>query len=87
MNILKWLFKNRTTNEPELPEQYKCKLKCDKCGSRNVNIGSYTRGYDKKREQACGDKGCFCNRCRHITFEKTFEEYKKSLPSWYLVYW
>lgn len=61
---------------------------CEKCGSKNVGktFSCYTRGYNELCQQACGDRGAFCNDCCHITFVQSLEDYKKSLPNWCRAY-
>lgn len=56
--------------------------KCERCGSVNLSEGYYIRGYNNLCQQSCGDKGYYCFHCGKVSFIKTLEEYKKTLPEW-----
>ena len=57
--------------------------KCEKCGSRNTDYGSHwARGWNNWCDQAYGDLGVYCNRCCHITWDKSLAEHIATLPKW-----
>ena len=55
---------------------------CKWCGSLDVDKGYYTRGWNNYCNQACGDRGYFCNKCYKLTFIQSLESYKEHLPHW-----
>ena len=55
---------------------------CEKCGTRALHRGYWTRGHNHMCEQATGDDGTRCFECGDIVWDRTFEEYKKALPRW-----
>ena len=60
-------------------------LRCEKCNSKKVGrtwYYAYTRGWNDLCNQAVGDTGAYCNDCGHITFVRSLEDFKKSLPNW-----
>ena len=61
---------------------------CEKCGSRDVGNTylAYTRGWNNLCQQACADRGAICNKCCHVTFTQSLEDYKKTLPDWCVAY-
>ena len=84
------LLKLIKPRQPHLPQtNVRCSVsRCEKCGSKNVGntYSGYTRGYNELCQQACGDRGTFCNDCYHVTFVQSLEDYKKSLPNWCRAY-
>lgn len=60
----------------------KKKQRCKKCNSRKVTRGYFNRGRNNLCEQATGDSGYYCERCGHIEFDKSEDEYIKVLPYW-----
>jgi DNA-directed RNA polymerase subunit RPC12/RpoP len=59
-------------------------VRCEKCGGKKVGptLNCYTRGWNDLCNQADGDYGAYCEKCGHITFVKSLEEYKKTIPAW-----
>jgi hypothetical protein len=47
---------------------------CTKCGSRSLQRGHYTSGWNNLCNQASGDNGVICRNCLHIEFDLPFEE-------------
>jgi hypothetical protein len=80
------LLKLVKPRQPHLPQNNV--RRCEKCGSKNVGntYSGYTRGYNELCQQACGDTGAYCNNCGHITFVRSLEDFKKSLPNWCRAY-
>lgn len=85
MKLLKWLFGSRkpALNKPAVMRSTVCR--CEKCNSKKVGrtwYYTYTRGWNDLCNQAVGDTGAYCNNCGHITFIRSLEDFKKSLPNW-----
>ena len=62
---------------------------CERCGSKNVGETwsyAYIRGWNDLCDQAVGDTGAYCNNCGWITFVRSLDDFKKSLPSWCRAY-
>ena len=58
---------------------------CERCGSTKVGKTlhhAYTRGWNDWCNQAVGDTGAYCDTCGWVTFVRTIDEFKKSLPDW-----
>ena len=87
LSIKNW-FKKPKNHEPvEFIKDGKV-VRCMRCTGKNVGNthGNYSRGYNTLCQQASGDKGAYCNDCGYITFITSFEDYKKTLPSWVTPY-
>lgn len=56
--------------------------RCKHCGSKKIDKGYYTRGWNNWCEQAAGDEGYWCNDCLKVSFIKSLDEYKDQLPKW-----
>jgi hypothetical protein len=77
------LLKLVKPRQPHLPQNNVSR--CEKCGSKNVGktwYYAYARGWNDLCNQAVGDTGAYCNNCGHITFVRSLEDFKKSLPNW-----
>jgi hypothetical protein len=56
---------------------------CEKCGSWDtIHSHRWTRGWNNWCEQAYGDWGARCNKCKHITWDEPIDEHIKTLPTW-----
>jgi hypothetical protein len=56
--------------------------KCPNCGKRELERGHYIRGWNDWCEQACGDRGQYCNSCGKVHFDRSDDEYLQILPYW-----
>ena len=56
--------------------------KCEICKSRDTQRGPWARGYNHRCEQAIADKGLYCRKCCQITWDRSLEDFKASLPKW-----
>ena len=58
-------------------------LKCPHCDKRGgLQRDTYTRGWNEMCTQASGDVGFYCMRCQHITFLTSYEEARRTTPTW-----
>jgi hypothetical protein len=56
--------------------------RCYHCGSKKIDRGYYSRGWNNLCNQASGDYGYWCYDCCKVSFIKTLDEYKATLPKW-----
>ena len=59
-------------------------IKCPHCNKRGTDMRSntYTRGWNNLCEQASGSDGFFCMGCNGITFLTSYEEARRTTPTW-----
>jgi hypothetical protein len=62
---------------------YKKNGKCSACGCKDRKWDYYTRAWNDLCNQAAGDAGYYCTRCRHIDFHTPdFETWLAMMPKW-----
>lgn len=79
MKIIRNIFKKK----PQPNTDKKTVIRCGRCNGKKVSTtGSYTRGWNELCNQAAGDRGAYCYSCGYVTFIRSLEDYKASLPPW-----
>lgn len=76
------MFKNIFKALRAKPRQEEKVIPCKHCGSKKTENGFYTRGWNNLCQQADGDNGAWCPKCCKVTFARSLESYKASLPEW-----